>query len=115
MGVTGARWGFQAHYGFRLVTGAQLGLTGLQAWPRIHEHLPDASLHVYYGWTPGMLRFIQNQVPLNPLNQPAYKSTTPVFSIPVDPNALKHPHGEAPCTPAHMGRPLALKRRPLAL
>ena len=32
-----------------------------QAWPSIRDRLEGATLHVYYGWTPGMIRFIQNQ------------------------------------------------------
>ena len=33
--------------------------TLLKAWPRILERLPNAVLEVYYGWTPGMLRYIE--------------------------------------------------------
>lgn len=31
--------------------------TLLKAWPRIHERLPDSELHIYYGFTKGILRY----------------------------------------------------------
>jgi len=33
--------------------------TLLRAWPAVRDKLPEATLEVYYGWTPGMLRHIE--------------------------------------------------------
>mmetsp|Transcript_28630 Transcript_28630/g.64874 ORF Transcript_28630/g.64874 Transcript_28630/m.64874 type:complete len:796 (-) Transcript_28630:52-2439(-) len=37
--------------------------TLLRAWPEIHARVPNSSLEIYYGWTPGMLRYIERVGP----------------------------------------------------
>ncbi|EKX48108.1 hypothetical protein GUITHDRAFT_137051 [Guillardia theta CCMP2712] len=37
--------------------------TLLKAWPEIHARVPNSTLEVYYGWTPGMLRHIERVGP----------------------------------------------------
>jgi hypothetical protein len=31
----------------------------MQVWPKIHARVPGSTLEVYYGWTKGMLQFLE--------------------------------------------------------